>query len=57
MLTTDPFVVDTDLSELVTVIAESDLLVVGAPHNAYRDLQVDLPVADVWNVLGRGVRI
>lgn len=57
VLTTDPFVVDTDLSELVTVIAESDLLVVGAPHNAYRDLQVDLPVADVWNVLGRGVRI
>lgn len=57
VLTTDPFVVDADLSELETVITESDVLVVGAPHNAYRDLQVDVPVADVWNILGRGVRI
>lgn len=57
VLTTDPFVVDADLFDLATVTAESDVLVVGAPHNAYRGLQVDIPVADVWNVLGQGVRI
>ncbi|MEA3503105.1 MAG: nucleotide sugar dehydrogenase, partial [Actinomycetota bacterium] len=55
VLTTDPFVVDEELVDLDTVIAESDVLIVGAPHKAYRGLEINKPVADVWNILGQGV--
>ena len=55
VLTTDPYVADDpDLVPLEQLLAEADLLVVGAPHAVYRDLDVDLPVVDVWNLLGRG---
>ncbi|HET6210389.1 MAG TPA: UDP binding domain-containing protein, partial [Jatrophihabitans sp.] len=55
VLCTDPYVtVDQDLRPLDEVLANSDLLIVGAPHRAYRELSTDLPVADVWNVLGQG---
>ena len=35
------------------MLANSDLLIIGAPHRSYRELVTDLPVADVWNLLGR----
>jgi UDP-N-acetyl-D-mannosaminuronic acid dehydrogenase len=55
VLCTDPYVtVDTELRPLAEVLANSDLLIVGAPHRIYRELATDLPVADVWNVLGQG---
>ncbi|GAB2447332.1 nucleotide sugar dehydrogenase [Nocardioides hungaricus] len=55
VLTTDPYVADDpDLRPLERVLAEADLLVVGAPHAAYRDLVVDQPVVDVWNLRGEG---
>jgi hypothetical protein len=39
-------------------LAESEILVVGAPHRSYRDLELgDRDVVDVWNALGRGIRI
>jgi UDP-N-acetyl-D-mannosaminuronic acid dehydrogenase len=58
VLCTDPYVTtDPDLQPLEEVLAQSDLLVVGAPHPEYRDLKTQLPVADVWDVLGAGVRI
>ncbi len=58
VLCTDPYVsVDPDLVPLEKVLAESDALVVGAPHEQYRGLQVDVPVADVWGVLGAGVQV
>lgn len=58
VLCTDPYVTtDPDLQPLEVVLAQSDLLVVGAPHPEYRDLKTQLPVADVWDVLGAGVRI
>ena len=54
----DPYVsTDSDLVDLETVIAESDILVVGTPHSMYRNLQIDKPVVDVWNALGNGVVI
>lgn len=57
VLMTDPYVTtDPALVPLETVLAEADVLVVATPHPEYRDLAVDKPVADVWNVLGRGVR-
>jgi UDP-N-acetyl-D-mannosaminuronic acid dehydrogenase len=58
VLCTDPYVtVDPSLVSLDTVLQKADLLVVATPHPEYRDLQTTLPVADIWNVLGRGVRI
>jgi UDP-N-acetyl-D-mannosaminuronic acid dehydrogenase len=55
VLCTDPYVtIDPDLRPLPEVLAESDLLIVGAPHQAYRELATELPVADVWNLLGQG---
>ncbi len=55
VLTTDPFVTtDPDLVALDQIIAESDLLVLCAPHAAYRTLDfAGKPVIDVWGVLER----
>jgi UDP-N-acetyl-D-mannosaminuronic acid dehydrogenase len=58
VLCTDPYVtVDPKLVPLEQVLAEADLLVIGAPHPEYRDLRTSKPVADVWNILGEGVQI
>lgn len=39
------------------VLSEADLLIIGAPHPEYRDLATDKPVADIWNVPGRGIQV
>jgi UDP-N-acetyl-D-mannosaminuronic acid dehydrogenase len=58
VLCTDPYVtVDPTLVSLERVLADSDVLVVAAPHEVYRGLEPTQPVADVWNILGRGVVI
>jgi UDP-N-acetyl-D-mannosaminuronic acid dehydrogenase len=58
VLTTDPYVtVDPNLVPLEEVLAKADLLVIGAPHDEYRNLATDKPVADIWNVQGLGVLI
>jgi UDP-N-acetyl-D-mannosaminuronic acid dehydrogenase len=53
VLTTDPFVTaDPDLRPLDEVIAESDLLILCAPHAAYREADFKgRPVFDVWGHL------
>jgi len=53
VLTTDPFVtIDPDLRPLEEVIANSDLLILCAPHSIYRDLDFGgKPVVDVWGFL------
>jgi UDP-N-acetyl-D-mannosaminuronic acid dehydrogenase len=58
VLTHDPHVtVDPDLSDLDDVLADADLLIIGAPHAQYRDLVTDIPIVDIWNVRGDGVRV
>jgi UDP-N-acetyl-D-mannosaminuronic acid dehydrogenase len=58
VLCTDPYVTtDPELVPLDKVLAESDAIVVGAPHDEYRGLTVAVPAADVWGVLGGGVRV
>jgi UDP-N-acetyl-D-mannosaminuronic acid dehydrogenase len=58
VLCTDPYVTsDPTLQPLDDVVAQSDLLIVAAPHPEYQTLQTTVPVADVWNVLGEGVRV
>jgi UDP-N-acetyl-D-mannosaminuronic acid dehydrogenase len=55
---TDPFVTtDPHLLSLDDTVAASDLLIVATPHPQYRDLNTDKPMADVWNLLGHGVRV
>jgi UDP-N-acetyl-D-mannosaminuronic acid dehydrogenase len=58
VLATDPYVTtDPTLLPLEQVLSEADLLIVAAPHIAYRDLDTPLPVIDVWNMLGQGTRV
>jgi UDP-N-acetyl-D-mannosaminuronic acid dehydrogenase len=58
VLCTDPLVsMDPDLTPLDDVLAHSDVLIIAAPHRVYRDLQTDLPVVDMWNMRGEGVRV
>ena len=58
VLCTDPYVTtDPALLPLPDVIGRSDLLVIAAPHPDYRELATDKPVADIWNILGQGVRV
>ena len=60
VLSTDPLVsaaADDSLLPLDEVLERSDLLIIAAPHQEYRGLQTELPVVDVWNLLGNGVRV
>jgi UDP-N-acetyl-D-mannosaminuronic acid dehydrogenase len=58
VLCTDPYVVDDRLVPLETVIDQSEILVLGAPHAPYRALDVGgKDVVDVWGVLGGGIRL
>ncbi|MGC8461359.1 MAG: nucleotide sugar dehydrogenase [Candidatus Dormibacteria bacterium] len=51
----DPFVHnDPSLVGLDTVLSEADLLVIGAPHSAYHDLQTSLPIIDIWGSVRPG---
>ena len=55
---TDPYVRDDRLVSLDTVLAESDILVLGAPHHAYRGLKLGgKDVVDIWGALGEGIRL
>jgi UDP-N-acetyl-D-mannosaminuronic acid dehydrogenase len=58
VLCTDPYVtVDKTLLALERVLTESDVLIIAANHVAYANVQTDLPVVDIWNQLGGGVRV
>jgi UDP-N-acetyl-D-mannosaminuronic acid dehydrogenase len=56
VLTTDPYVKnDPALLPLDNVIRQSDILILCAPHRAYRNLELDHEaVVDIWNLWGRG---
>ena len=58
VLATDPYVQDDRLVPLDCVLDESDILVLAAPHKAYRELHVGgRDVVDVWGALGEGIRL
>ncbi len=58
VLATDPYVKDDRLVSLDHVIDESDILILGAPHQPYRDLHIGgKDVVDVWGALGAGIRL
>jgi UDP-N-acetyl-D-mannosaminuronic acid dehydrogenase len=56
VLTTDPYVKDDpELVDLDEVLSRADLLVVGAPHSVYKEIDPKVPVIDVWNLFGANV--
>jgi UDP-N-acetyl-D-mannosaminuronic acid dehydrogenase len=58
VLCTDPFVtVDSSLISLEDVLAQSDILIIGAPHREYATLTTTTEMVDVWNLLGQGTRV
>lgn len=57
VLCTDPFVKDDTLVSLDEVITLSDILILGAQHSVYKQIEVDFSskiVVDIWNFFGRG---
>jgi UDP-N-acetyl-D-mannosaminuronic acid dehydrogenase len=57
VLCTDPYVTsDKELVSLEEVLERADLLVIGAPHRAYATIETDVPIVDMWNLMGAGVR-
>lgn len=59
VLCTDPFVRDPALVSLEEVLAESDVIIVAAPHKEYRDLRYreGQHVVDIWNTYGKGTML
>jgi UDP-N-acetyl-D-mannosaminuronic acid dehydrogenase len=58
VLCSDPYVkVDADLVAETEALQRSDLLIIGAPHKRYIELEIDKPVVDIWGLRGGGVRI
>src|SRR5438105_11695192 len=58
VLCTDPFVPDPDLTSLPEVVKHSDVLIIAAPHQAYKQLDTNShEVVDIWGWLGDGIRL
>src|SRR6266540_3284367 len=53
VMCTDPYIADPSFEPLDTVLRDSELIVVGAPHRAYRGLELDgREVVDIWGITG-----
>jgi len=53
VLCTDPYVRDNSFVDLDEVLKKSDVLVIGAPHRAYRQLELNgREVVDIWGITG-----
>ncbi len=56
VLCTDVYIRDPKFYPVDAVLERAQLLIVGAPHREYRDLEIaeSTPVVDVWNFYGKG---
>lgn len=55
VLIADPYVADDRILPVEDVIDRSDILILGAPHDVYKNLDVkDKQVVDIWNFFGKG---
>ena len=56
VLCSDVYIKDSRFLPAQTVIERSDIVIVGAPHREYRDLELpdSKPLVDVWNFYGKG---
>ena len=58
VMCTDPYVADERLVDLDEVLAKSDILVLAAPHRAYRELSFEgREVVDVWGATPHGINV
>ena len=58
VLASDPYVRDDRLVPLDDALARSEILILGAPHNVYRSLEVaGRDVVDIWGAMGGGIRL
>lgn len=58
VLCADPYVkVDPRLVPEQEVLSRSDLIVIGAPHRHYKELEISKPLVDIWGIRGNGVRV
>ncbi|MBI3469409.1 MAG: nucleotide sugar dehydrogenase [Planctomycetes bacterium] len=53
VLCTDPYIRDPSFLDLGEVLERADVLVLGACHDAYRNLQTSKPIVDISNFLGQ----
>jgi len=50
---TDPYIEDATFEPMDRVLEQADVLIVGAPHRAYRSLELDgREVVDIWGITG-----
>ncbi len=53
VMCTDPYIADETFEPLDKVLRESEMIVIGAPHRAYRELALDgREVVDIWGITG-----
>jgi UDP-N-acetyl-D-mannosaminuronic acid dehydrogenase len=53
VLCTDPFIHDASFVPVEKVLADSDVLIIAAPHKAYTKLQLKgRDVIDIWGITG-----
>jgi UDP-N-acetyl-D-mannosaminuronic acid dehydrogenase len=53
VMCTDPFIEDPSFESLEKVLSESDILVIAAPHRAYKKLDLaGRDVVDIWGITG-----
>jgi UDP-N-acetyl-D-mannosaminuronic acid dehydrogenase len=59
VLCTDPYVPDPTFLPLDEVVRAADVIVIGAPHHAYRQLEAGpgKEIIDIWGVTGGGIRL
>jgi len=58
VLCADPYVKDASLVDEETVLQESDIIIIAAPHKKYKDLKIqNKKVVDIWNMLNNGGKI
>jgi UDP-N-acetyl-D-mannosaminuronic acid dehydrogenase len=58
VLCTDEYVTtDVSLVSLAEVLEKSDIIIVGSPHQQYKNLKINKPTVDVWNLLGNGTLV
>ncbi|MDR0692546.1 MAG: nucleotide sugar dehydrogenase [Prevotellaceae bacterium] len=58
VLCADPYVNDPTLTDEKTLIRDSDIVIIAAPHRRYKDLTIqNKKVVDIWNILNNGGRI
>jgi UDP-N-acetyl-D-mannosaminuronic acid dehydrogenase len=58
VLCADPYVKDASLTDEETLIRDSDVIIIAAPHKRYRDLKIhNKKIVDIWNILNNGGKI